>query len=354
MKIMRKLNPKNYFIFSVIVIFASIAFGLMIYSGAKLFLADTAAKIFVGGISKECRSHRQLDGVCLAKGEEEKYPAAVMIDNKQEAWPQSGLSYAGLVFEAPVEGGVTRFLAIYTADEEIKKIGPVRSVRPYYLDWMREFSAILAHVGGSQAALDNIQNDKKISSLDLDEYRWGGVYFWRAKERIAPHNTYTSSKLLDQVRAQKKVGEPGFDKWEFKEDDFSSERGDIKNIRIKFSIYPQYDAVWEYDKDKNEYRRKIGNDYAKDGDGRMILAKNIAVLLTDIEIIDAVSRRKIMTVGGGDALIFQDGKKIEARWEKRSVDDRVYFFYTDGKDIKFNRGATWIEVASDLAQVVEM
>lgn len=351
--VMKKIKPKILIIFVTIIIFSVSAFGLMLYSGAKLFFVEKPALIGSEKKTEKCEAHRRLDGVCIAKGEEEKYPAAVIIDNKQEAWPWSGLSYAGLVFEAPVEGGVTRFLAVYTTDKEIKKIGPVRSARPYYLDWTMEFGAILAHVGGSQAALDNIHNNKKMSSLNLDEYRWGGIYFWRAKDRIAPHNTYTSSKLLNEVRAQKKVGKPEFDKWEFKDDDFASERGDAKNIRIKFSIYPQYDAVWEYDKEKNEYRRAVLSAPAKDEDGRMILAKNIAVLKTDIEIIDAVSRRAIKTVGSGDALIFQDGKKIEGRWDKRSEDDRVYFFYPDGKDIKFNRGATWIEIVSDLTQAAE-
>lgn len=348
-----KKNYKNYILFSVIVVFAGVAFSLMLYSGAKLIFSGKQIKIFGGGKPADCKEYRHLDGACLAKGETEKYPVAVMIDNKEEAWPWSGLSYAGLVFEAPVEGGITRFLAIYTTDKNIEKIGPVRSVRPYYIDWAEEFGAILAHVGGSPAALDDIQNNKKISPLDLDEYRWGGIYFWRAKERIAPHNTYTSSELLDKVREERKKDEPKFDFWEFKNDDFVSERGDVKNIQIKLSIYPQYDAVWEYDKERNEYRRKILNNYAKDEDGRMILAKNVAVLATDIEIIDAISRREITTVGSGDALIFQDGKKIEARWEKQSADARIFFFDLDGNEIKFNRGTTWVEVVDDLTKVTE-
>lgn len=350
---MNKNNTKKIIIFSIIIIFSTAAFSLMIYSGAKLFFSGKQIKIFSGAKSAECKEYRRLDGVCLAAGETEKYPVAVMIDNKEEAWPWSGLSYAGLVYEAPVEGGITRFLAVYTTDKNIEKIGPVRSARPYYLDWTEELGAILAHVGGSPAALNLIQGSEKFRSLDLDEYRWGGIYFWRSRDRIAPHNTYTSSELLDKAREEKKKDKPEFKEWEFKSDAFSSERGDVEEIKIKLSIYPQYDAIWEYDKDKNEYRRKVLGKYAKDEDGRMILAKNIAVLATDIEIIDAISRRDITTMGSGDALIFQDGKKIEARWEKQSADARVFFFDLNGNEIKFNRGTSWVEVTDDLTKVTE-
>lgn len=347
-----KKNYKNYIIFFSIVIFAATAFGTMLYSGIKLYFIERP--VFSGGEKKaeKCETYRRLDGVCMVKSEEERYPVALMIDNKEEARPPAGLSYAGLVFEAPVEGGITRFLAVYTTDKEIKKIGPVRSIRPYYLDWAREFSAFFGHIGGSPAALDAISGAKKLQALDMDGY-YLGEYFWRSDDRIAPHNAYTSSELLDKFRKKKKAEEPAFDKWEFKKDDFVSERGEAKNIRVKFSRYPQYDAVWGYDAEHNEYRRIVFGAAAKDEDGRMISAKNVAVLKTDIEIIDAISRRDIKTVSSGDALVFLDGKKIEARWDKRSADDRVYFFFPDGKDIKFNRGTTWIEVVSDLTQVAE-
>lgn len=346
-----KKNYKNYILFSVIVAFAAAAFGLMIYSGARLIFPEKPAEKKSAEAGKECVAYRKLDGVCLTAGETEKYPVGVMIDNKFEARPQSGLSYAGLVYEAPVEGGITRFLAIFTTDELIKKIGPVRSVRPYYIDWASEFNAIMAHIGGSPEALGIIAADDDLKKLNIDG---DGNYFWRSEDRIAPHNAYTSSKILDNAREKKLASQDlQFDLWEFKNDSFSSERGDAKTVAIQFGNDPTYDAAWEYDKEKNEYRRKIGNDYAKDEDGRMILAKNIAVLSTDIEIIDEVSRRRIITVGSGEALIFQDGKKIQARWEKRDRAGRLYFFDLNGAPIQFNRGTIWVEVVDDLAKVAE-
>lgn len=342
---------KNYILFSLIVIFAIAAFGTMIYSGARLIFQGGVGDFFSGKKQPAvCKEFRRLDGVCLADGETEKFPVGIMIDNKTEARPWSGLSYAGLVFEAPVEGGVTRFLAIYTTDKKIEKIGPVRSIRPYYVDWDKEFGAIMMHIGGSPEALDRIASDQSLYEKNIDGL---GAYFWRSQDRIAPHNAYTSSELIDKARENLKIGESDFNFWEFKEDEIASERGATSTITVKFNNYDFYNAVWEYDREKNEYRRKYKNTHAKDEDGRMILAKNVAILKTDIEIIDSVSRRRIAAIGNGDALIFQDGKRIEARWEKRSESERLYFFDQKGADIKFNRGTTWIEVVEDLGQVGE-
>ncbi len=347
---MKKVSKNQIIIFGTVVVFAVAAFGLMIYSGARLIFSGRPAGKVATVAGKECASFGKLDGACLAKGETEKYPAGVMIDNKKEAWPWSGLSYAGLVFEAPVEGGITRFLAIYTTDKEVKKIGPVRSIRPYYIDWAKEFGAMMLHIGGSPEALNIIATDADLMKKNIDG---DGSYFWRASDRIAPHNAYTSSKLLDDARGKKIQNQDlNFSLWEFKNDDFLSERGDGKMLTVKFANDPIYNAAWEYDKEKNEYRRKIGDDYAKDEDGRMILAKNIAVVATDIEIIDEVSRRRITTIGNGDALIFQDGKKMEATWEKKDQASRLNFFDLNGKLIQFNRGMTWVEVTGDLGQVI--
>lgn len=349
LEFMKKITYKHYILFFTIAAFATAAFGTMIYSGARLFFVDKS--IFGGKKDLVCQEYGRLDGICLVAGKTEKYPVAVMIDNKFEARPWSGLSYAGLVYEAPVEGGITRFLAIYTTDREIKKIGPVRSVRPYYIDWAREFSALMLHIGGSPAALDEIADDPVLREKNIDAL---GEYFWRVKDRIAPHNAYTSSELLDKAREKLvKDGVLDFNFWKFKDDAFVSKRGELTEIKIKFSNYLIYDAVWEYNKERNIYKRKEGASYAQDEDGRMILAKNVAILMTDIEVIDVVSRREIKTVGSGDALVFQDGKKIEARWEKRSEEDRVYFFNLDGSDIFFNRGTTWVEVVDGLDKVAE-
>lgn len=311
-------------------------------------------KIFFPFVKKEAAQGeaRMLDGVYMEKGETEKYQAVVMIDNKFESWPQSGLSYAGLVYEAPVEGGITRFMAVFSSNREIEKIGPVRSIRPYYIDWAGEFSALMAHVGGSPEALETIASDFALSKLNLDG---NGEYFWRASDRYAPHNAYTSSEKLDLARDAKLDADakPDFSPWKFKNEAELKDRGEAVNVAIDFSKTDIYDVVWKYDKEKNIYIRQEGKAAKQTLEGSLVIAKNIAVLETEITVIDALSRRHIITIGEGNALIFQDGKKIEAMWEKKSREERLRFFDKSGKEIEFNRGTTWVEVVDGLDKVVE-
>ncbi|PIR66269.1 MAG: hypothetical protein COU51_04920 [Parcubacteria group bacterium CG10_big_fil_rev_8_21_14_0_10_36_14] len=351
-----KKNPdiKIVIAFVLFSIIALTAVSLILWQGLRPFFVSEKFSIIFSEKSKSCTKYRLLDGVCLADEESEKYPITVMIDNKYEARPWSGLSFAGLVYEAPVEGGITRFLAVFSTDREIDKIGPVRSVRPYFIDWAMEFGAMLFHVGGSPEALGIISGDTDIKELDLDQY-FGGLYYWRSQDRIAPHNVYTSSERLDKARLAK-ISDPivDFDAWQFKEDAYESERGDDgKIIAVEFSNYTAYDAKWRYDKNKNIYIREGDELALKEDTGALIIAKNIAVLETNILIIDSMSRRKITTIGKGDALIFQDGKKVEAVWEKDDMWSRLRFFDKNGDEIKFNRGTTWVEIVSGVDKATE-
>lgn len=160
-----------------------------------------------------------LDGAAVGE-ETEDLPGvyAVMIDNAVDAWPPSGIERAFLVIEAPVEAGIPRYEAFFAADaaEAVDKIGPVRSARPYFVDWANEFDALYAHVGGSNAALEVISST---GTFDLNEF-YNASSFWRASDRYAPHNAYTSTELLAAAvgRAEERGRAPDvlYGVWEWK------------------------------------------------------------------------------------------------------------------------------------------
>ena len=110
-------------------------------------------------------------------------PYAVMIDNHPDARPSSGLAAANLVFEVPVEGGMTRYMAVFDATTTVDQIGPVRSARPYFVELADALGAVYAHVGGSPDGLNLITSLPKFR--DLNEF-WNGKYFWRSAKRDAP------------------------------------------------------------------------------------------------------------------------------------------------------------------------
>jgi hypothetical protein len=266
----------------------------------------------------------------------------VMIDNHVLARPQSGVDKAFLVVEAPVEAGISRLLAFFDEGTEVKKIGPVRSARPYYLDWNNELDALYVHVGGSNEALDDIASG---GTFDLNQY-WNGNLFWRASLRDAPHNVYISSEDLqgyvDERREVKKAPKLLYGIWKFKDPEKGLEK-DPKELSIRF-FPPTYIVSWKYDDEEGRYARSQRGKLDKTVKGNQILADNIAVAITDVETIDSVGRKKIETIGTGKSYVFQDGVIIEGYWKKKSATERLRFFNEDDEEVVFNSGVTWIEV----------
>ncbi len=268
---------------------------------------------------------------------------AVMVDNHEEAWPPAGVDQAFLVVEAPVEAGIPRLLAFFSEEQAVEKIGPVRSARPYFLDWAAEFDALYVHVGGSNAALDLIASG---GTFDLNQY-WWGEYFWRANgNRLAPHNVFTSSELFNafyQLREEAGAVPPRlYDLWTFKDSEPTGRDG--IGLYVDFWA-PVYVVDWEYDKETGRYRRSQFVVPHEVESGEQIVADNVAVVMTDIQIIDNIGRRQIRTTGEGEGYVLQDGIAIEATWKKPSKSERLKFYdrVTD-EEIVMNAGATWIEV----------
>jgi len=265
----------------------------------------------------------------------------VMIDNHLDAWPPSGLDQAMLVVEAPVEAGIPRMLAFFSEEQEIETIGPVRSARPYYLDWNNELDALYVHVGGSNASLDQIASG---GTFDLNQY-WYSEYFWRSSYRAAPHNVYTSTEdlraFVEDREAADRAPEVLYGTWEFK--DAQELSGDPVGLHIDFWA-PLYTVDWVYDAEQRRYLRDQADDPHLTASGEQIVADNIAVVITDIEVIDYIGRRDVRTTGEGKGYVLQDGVVINATWKKPSVSERLRFYNSSDEEIKMNAGITWIEV----------
>jgi len=273
----------------------------------------------------------------------------IMVENSAGAWPLTGLDKAFLVIEAPVEASIPRFIAFYSEESDVEKVGPIRSSRPYYLDWNDALDAVYAHVGGSPEALDLIKN--VTGTIDLDQ-TWNGTYFYRQNQtRYAPHNVYTSMVMLLAALVDKEIeGEPAYESWSFK-DDQPVIASDAESITIDFNGSYLYEIGWTYDAPTNSYERFQAGDEMLMENGASIYANNVAVIATDIRIIDSIGRKSLETLGSGDAIFSQDGETELVTWKKEERTDRIRFYKTEGEEIQFNAGTTWIEVVSDLSQV---
>lgn len=282
---------------------------------------------------------RNLDGVWVDLGKENPYPIGVMIDNSPDARPQAGIAKANLVIEAEAEGGITRYLAFFVAGEEIEKIGPVRSARPYFVDWAQELSAVYTHCGGSPEALVKISRE---GIIDLNEF-YKGSYFWRDQNLLAPHNIFTSSEKLDEFVDQKDLREDKFFSWNFKDDAPVQDRADSNEIKIGYQIRSS-NVTWEFNKDKNDYLRYLGDRVSKDASGEEVRAKNIVIQTIDAREIDDKLRLEMDYIGEGDVVVCFDGYCQKGIWKKKNASARTRFYKEDSSEFEFNAGTTWIEV----------
>lgn len=294
-------------------------------------------------VAQEARFRHPLTGAALMEPVED-YPQAyaVMIDHSVDAWPQSGVDKAFLVIEAPVEAGIPRLEAFFT-DAEAPKVGPVRSARPYFVDWAQELDALYAHVGGSDDALALIN---RTGTFDLNEFA-NAAAFWRAKDRLAPHNAYTSAERL--AAAVAKAEEAGkaptrlYGSWAFKD---AEPQAAGTGLTVDFGA-TSYKAQWTYDPETGLYARRQGGLPYQMQDGAKPMAANVAVVITPMKVLDAVGRREVKTVGSGEAIVLQDGKAVRGTWKKPSATERLRFFDGSGGEITMNAGLTWIEVVPD-------
>ncbi|HUD11785.1 MAG TPA: DUF3048 domain-containing protein [Candidatus Saccharimonadia bacterium] len=270
--------------------------------------------------------------------------AGVMIENLYPyARPQSGLSQAGIVYEALAEGGITRFLAIFQQPFP-GVMGPVRSLRPYYLDWGLERGIPIAHAGGSQPALAEIVplGLKNINALEYD-----GSYFYRISTRFAPHNLYTNSVNFTKLVA--KLGfatAPTFPALPRK-DDAPAKVPEHTDIKIPFS-YTAYNAEYKYNAAANDYLRFEGGAPQTDQNtGKQIEVKNLAVEFIPVSYgtqDDGDPFTNYHLIGSGKLLVFEDGNAIVGTWSKTADAAPTQLLDSNGNPIVFNRGNIWISV----------
>ena len=266
-----------------------------------------------------------------------RHVTAIMIENSPDARPQSGLKDAGVIYEAIAEGGITRFLALYQEGRP-GLIGPVRSVRPYYVEWGAAYDAAVAHIGGSARALQMIRSGSY--GLDIDQFFNAGAY-WRASDRRAPHNVYTNSDRLDQLVAAKGKTTSTFTPIERK-DDTKSKTPNATHINLPISS-AWYAVDYDYDSASNSYVRKVGGEAHHDREGGQLQPKVVvAVQVSMTREMEDGYREQIVTTGSGKAYIFQDGTVTEAVWQRPDVKNQITFVDTAGKPLKLNRGQTWI------------
>lgn len=288
---------------------------------------------------------RRSDGVLVPTGTDNHWPIALMIENAAFGGvrPQSGLSYAQVIYELPVEGGITRFLAIFAGDLP-ERVGPIRSARATYLEFSSEYDALFGHAGGSpeaMAAVDGLAI-KNLSALSTDSR-----FFYRDNLLVAPHNLFSGSDLLIKALRDKQLveAEPTYEPWEFK-DDSPAAQPMTEPWSIDFGSGPLYAITYTYNKKTNTYDRSNGGEIHTDAiNGDSLSPKTVIVQIVPAAVpAGDEGRVNYVVTGTGKAYFGMDGKVIEGTWSKFDRASRTIFRDEAGNRLALNRGQIWISI----------
>lgn len=292
--------------------------------------------------TEEVKTNQSVLSGLLLDGENDSRAYGVMIDNHSAARPQSGLSKAAVVYEFEVESDITRYLAIFSK-EEVEEIGPIRSLRPYFIDTIREYGGLIVRFGGSETA------DEEVGEFSIDEINGmdTGVYIYRDSShgKEAPHNAYSSSDLITQAMEDLGYQKPqtqgvfSFAKEFMPLKDPSYE---ARHISLAFNEYET--TSYEYDQGSKSYRRFINEEVQKDAFyEEEIRPTNILILFMDMGHMENGIHRWMDNLGQGQGIYISGGRARDITWSKESREGKTSLSYEDGSQVILNPGQTWIE-----------
>ena len=280
-----------------------------------------------------------------------KRPVAFMINNIWVAVPQWGVKDADIIFEAIVEGGITRLMCIFQEipDEDI--VGSVRSLRHNYIDFAAGYDAIIAHCGCSNLATDALE---RRGYDDIEAISWAGDLFyrdpWRAENMGYEHSLMTTGKdinnYLENEAFFRTQHEKGYQcNMVFSESPKVS-GGEIKtDIEVDFgkgkSTYFTFDAA------SNDYTAAEYDEvYIDASDEKPVHFKNIVVIQTDVWTCDDAGHQDMDLTGEGNGWFMVNGVMSEITWSRADEDSQFVYTYKDGTPVEFGIGKTYIGVIS--------
>jgi len=278
-----------------------------------------------------------LTGTPAEPGSEAHPALAVKIDNHPAARPQLGLERADLVFEELVEGGLTRYAALWHSDVP-DEVGPVRSIRPMDPDILSSFGGIVAYSGGQPRFVEAMKATPLLN-VAFDEDRSG--LFRRVEDREAPHDVLLSAAKL--VRQHSDLAPPAqqFEYAGSAQEATAAVSGEAAGtIVCRFSASSE--RVWTWDGASGAYLRSQDGVDDLDTTGAQFRATNVVVLRVGVDRGEDVPRT-ILT-GSGEAWVSTGGNTMPATWFKDGPESPIRLVGADGATIRLAPGNTWIEL----------
>lgn len=321
---------------------AAVILAAFLPTSIPAFAAATTPKTTVTKKAASPKVARRLDGVWVPKSQANKRVQAAMIDNHSAARPQAGLREASIVYEALAEGGIPRFMALYP-NTRMGNIGPIRSARPYYVQFAAEHQAAVIHAGGSPDAQNLL---KKIGLRNIEGLKDPTArYFFR--QGYGVHSLFTNGTQLTKANARYKTVAPTYKSWKYVSQPPKSKRKTGRHgARVDLGAGWRYAIAYDYDRNSNTYFRSTGNKPHLDKKTRRQIAINNVILqfVAKERVIDRQGRINLQVVGSGKAILLKNGTATTVNWKKSSSKGRTTYTNAKGTEITLNRGSTWITI----------
>lgn len=277
-----------------------------------------------------------------------KRPYALMFNNIQYASPQSGISQASILYEAVVEGGITRLMGIFE-EFDSNRIGSARSARHYFVSFADEYDAIFVHYGQTKYALS------KMATLGTDNLSGlegvGSTVFYRDKSLKAPHNAFASYEGIIKGTKQKgyrtELKEDYENHFTFYEEDTSIQGKKAEKITLGFSR--NMSPYFEYNKkNKKYYRFQFGGKHTDKNTGKQLAFKNIIIQCVKEWNIDKNGYQTMeIENSSGKGYYITNGHAEEITWKKNESTKKMHYYDAEGNVLCVNSGKTYIGIFPD-------
>lgn len=274
---------------------------------------------------------------------------AVKVDNYLTARPQTGLTAADIIFEEPVEGGITRYVAVFQC-HGASVVGDVRSARAIDVGILGEFGhPLIVHVGGIQPVIDSIAASP-LKDFELGDYT---SVMQHPAGRVAPYDTYTSTTAVWRMRPT--ASQPPQSVFSYSQT--VPVGTPVQSVSIPFSnVAP---VVWKYDANTRRFLRFYSATPDTLTNGVQNSASNVIVQFIGISYGPWVENSEggvevqanLATNASGRAIVFRDGVEIPAQWSRATLSQATSFTTTSGQPIAMQPGNTWVELVPTTVNV---
>lgn len=289
-----------------------------------------------------------LTGEAIEAGSLSRPALAGKIDNHPSARPQVGLDEADIVFEELVEGGLTRYIAVWHSSLPAE-IGPVRSVRPMDPEIVSPFGGIFAYSGGQVRFIQMMQEAPVYNAIhgqpDTEET------FYRTSAKVAPHNVLVKAPELVDQHLNLPAPERQFAYAPSVEESSAVVAGSpVTSMNPRFSGFSS--PSWEWDGTQGTFLRFQTNGAADSASsGNQIFATNVVVLQVGIDVVEDIPTTRLVNQGKG--WVATGGSILEINWFKATPESPIILTTDDGEEVRLGVGNTWIELIPNDSSDVE-